>query len=174
VCSRFEFLTVLSVNIFYISSGTLRPVVRRFLLVPCLAYSYTLKMEWVHFSETLARLLDDRGLRKLRACDNRMARSIFVLKKMDISRRRKRSHNEELRNLYSSQGDEIKRREVNWGCSIHGINQTYIQSFIWEVWKEEHFGDLGGDGKVFSRVMTIHGVWIEYWIYWMLITHNHK
>jgi hypothetical protein len=70
-----------------------------FFLVPCLAYSYTLKMGSVRFSETLVKLPDDRGLRKLRACENGMARSIFGPMKMEISRGRRRSRIEELRNL---------------------------------------------------------------------------
>jgi hypothetical protein len=132
-----------------------------FLLVPCLAYSYTLKVEAVPFSETLVRLPDDRGLRKLRACENRMVRSIFGSMKMEISRGRRRSH-KELRNLYSARGDQIKR-EVNWGCSIHGINQKYIQNFIWEVRKDDTTSEtLAEMGRYCQVLVTRHGVWIEY------------
>jgi hypothetical protein len=60
-------------------------------------------------------LIQEHGLRVL---VNRVLRRIFGSKRDEVSRRWRKLHNEELRNLYSSPSkiEVIERNEMRWGA----------------------------------------------------------
>jgi len=52
-----------------------------------------------------------------------MPRKIFGPKRDEVTSKRKRLHNEEFNNLYSSSiifGDQIKKKEIGQACSTYG------------------------------------------------------
>jgi len=108
-----------------------------------------------------------REKRKLRVLENMVLRRIFGLRRDEVTgerRRRRRLHNEELNDLYSSPNivRVIKSRRMIWAGHVWVRRRGCIGSW-WGNWRErDHWGDLGVDGWIIlgriSRRWDV-GIW---------------
>jgi hypothetical protein len=89
---------------------------------------------------------------KLRVFENRMPRRIFGRKRDEVTRERRKLHNEDLNDLYSSSNivRMMKSRRMRWvGHLAHvGRGEAYT-GFWWGNLREgDHLGDPGIDGRI--------------------------
>ena len=74
-----------------------------------------------------------RKERNLRVFENRALGRIFGPKRDEVTGEWIKVCNEELNNLYSSlnivSGDQIKKNEMEWACSMHVEEKRCIQGF---------------------------------------------
>jgi hypothetical protein len=64
--------------------------------------------------------------------ENRILRRIFGPKRHEVTGEWRKLHNEELRNLYSSQislGNQVKANEVGGACGTHWRGENIVQGF---------------------------------------------
>jgi hypothetical protein len=57
---------------------------------------------------------------RLRVFENRVLRRIFGPKRDEVTGEWRKMHNEELRDLYSSQNNEVEEDEMGGACSTNG------------------------------------------------------
>jgi hypothetical protein len=95
-----------------------------------------------------------RNERRLRAFDNRVLR-IFGPKRDEVTRKWRKSHNEELNYLNSSLNfvQVIKSRRMRWaGHLAHmGERKGVYRVLVGNLRVGEHLGDLGVDGRIILR-----------------------
>ena len=79
-------------------------------------------------------------------------RRIFGSRRDEVTAERRRLHNEELKDLYSSPNivRVIKSRRMRWaGHVAHVGEERGCIGSCWGYWKErDHWGDLGVDGRI--------------------------
>jgi len=90
--------------------------------------------------------------RKLRVCENMVLRRIFEPKREEETGERRRLHNEELINLYSSPiiVRVIKSRTMRWAGHVARMceEKGCISSWLGNRREGDHWGDLGVDGWI--------------------------
>ena len=81
-----------------------------------------------------------REERRLRVFENRVLRRVFGLKRDEVTGKWRKLHNEEHNDLHLTQyclGDQIKKAEIDWACSMYGGEQGCIQGFARETLGKE-------------------------------------
>jgi len=93
-----------------------------------------------------------REERRLRVFENRVLRRVFVLKRDELTGEWRKSHNEELSDLYSLPNivRVVKPRRMRWAGHMARMGQGR------EVYREnlrerEHWGDPDADGRIILR-----------------------
>jgi len=105
---------------------------------------------FLHWCETWS--LTRRKERKLRVFENMMLRRIFGPRKDEVTEERRRLHNEELNDLYSSPNSVrvIKSRGMRWAGHVARLGEE--RGCIGSCWgnrrEGDHWGDLGVDGWI--------------------------
>jgi hypothetical protein len=73
---------------------------------------------------------------RLRVFENRMLRRIFGPMRDEVMGEWRKSHNDELHNLYPSP-DQIKMNEVGGACDMHGRGEKRVQGFGGKAQREK-------------------------------------
>ena len=97
--------------------------------------------------------------------ENMVLRRIFGPKRDEVTGEWRKTHNEELNDLYSSPSivRVIKPRRLRWGaCSTYG-GEGYTGVWWGNLMERDHLGDPGEDGRIILRWIFRKwdvGVWI--------------
>jgi len=96
-----------------------------------------------------------RDERRLRLFENKVLRKIFGPRKDEVTWERRKLHNEEIKNLYSSPNifQVIKSKRMRWAGHVArmGKGEAY-KGFWWGSLRgRDHLGDPGVDGRIILR-----------------------
>ena len=84
--------------------------------------------------------------------ENRMLRRVFGARKDEVTRERKKLHNEELSDLYFSPNifRVIKSRRMRWAVHVARMEERRSVTGIWwgNLRERDHLGDPGLDGRI--------------------------
>jgi len=96
-----------------------------------------------------------REERRLRVFQNRVLRGIFGLKRNEFTRERRKVHNEELNDLYSSPNivRVIKSRRMRWAGNVArmGERRGVYRVLVGNLRERDHLGDPGVDWRIILR-----------------------
>jgi hypothetical protein len=99
-----------------------------------------------------------REKHRLRVSENRVLRGIFGSKRDEVTRERRKLHNKELSDLYSS--PYIKSRKMRWveHVACMGVRRGEYRVLVGKPEGKSHLGDLGVDERKILR-SSESGMW---------------
>jgi len=87
--------------------------------------------------------------------ENRVVRRIFRSQRDEVTRKRRKLHNEELNDPYCSPNDirVIKSRRMGWAGHIAGMGERrdVYRVLVGKHEERYHLEDLGADGRIIIR-----------------------
>jgi hypothetical protein len=93
-----------------------------------------------------------REERRLRLFKNRVLRRIFEPKKDEVTRERRKLHNKELNNSYSSPSNvRVKKsRRMRWTGHVTRMRRVGVYTGFWwgNLSERDHLGNPGIDGRI--------------------------